>query len=88
MFTNLPLLSLLIWLPIFGGIAVLLNGDNAKTRPLSLLVSLVTLLLSIGLYIGFDSATHQMQFAEHASWITSFNINYALGVDGLSGGHS
>jgi len=85
MFTDLPLLSLLIWLPVLGGIAVIVNGDNNSwARPLSLIISLVTLLLSIGLYTGFDSSTHQMQFAEHASWIAIFDINYSLGIDGFS----
>ncbi|PHS24939.1 MAG: NADH-quinone oxidoreductase subunit M [Methylophaga sp.] len=85
MFTDLPLLSLLIWLPVLGGIAVLVNGDkNGWARPLSLVISVVTLLLSLGLYIGFDNATYHMQFAEHASWISTFNINYSLGIDGFS----
>lgn len=85
MFTDLPLLSLLIWLPVFGGIAVLVNGDNNPwARPLALLISVATLLLSLGLYIGFDNATAQMQFTEQASWISAFDINYSLGVDGFS----
>ncbi len=85
MFTDLPLLSVLIWLPIVGGIAVLAVGDDRGwARSLSLIISVVTLVLSIGLYTDFDSATHQMQFAELLPWITTFNINYALGVDGFS----
>ena len=85
MFTDLPLLSLLIWLPILGGIAVQVNGDNnAWARPLSLVISVVTFILSIGLYTGFDSSTHLMQFTEQASWIASYNINYSLGIDGFS----
>ena len=85
MFTDLPLLSLLIWLPVLGGIAVLVNGDNnGWARPLSLIISVLTLVLSIGLYTGFDNATHLMQFSEQASWIATFDINYALGIDGFS----
>jgi len=85
MFTDLPLLSLLIWLPVFGGVAVLVNGDNNPwARPLALLISVATLLLSIGMYVGFDNATAQMQFTEQASWISAFDINYSLGVDGFS----
>tara|TARA_R110002050_G_scaffold9504_1_gene33185 strand:+ start:331230 stop:332741 length:1512 start_codon:yes stop_codon:yes gene_type:complete len=85
MITNFPLLSLIIWLPIIGGIAVLVNGDNNPwARPLSLLVSLLTLVLSLGLYSGFDSTTYQMQFVEQASWIATFDINYHLGIDGFS----
>ena len=84
MFFDTPLLSLVIWLPILGGIAVLLNGDNGFTRPLSLIVSLVTLFLSAGLYTGFDMTTHDMQFVEHIPWIATFGIHYSLGIDGFS----
>jgi len=84
MFFDTSLLSLVIWLPILGGIAVLLNGDNGFTRPLSLIVSLVTLFLSAGLYTGFDMTTHDMQFVEHIPWITTFGIHYSLGIDGFS----
>lgn len=85
MFADFPLLSMVIWLPIFGGIAVLLNGDNNPwARPLALVIAAVTLILSIGLYSGFDVSTHQMQFVEQTSWIVTYNINYHLGIDGFS----
>ncbi|MBE0438662.1 MAG: NADH-quinone oxidoreductase subunit M [Gammaproteobacteria bacterium] len=85
MFSDFPLLSLIIWLPIFGGVAVLINGDNNPwARPLSLLVSAVTFVASLGLYVGFDNTTYQMQFVEQAPWIASFDINYFLGIDGFS----
>jgi len=85
MFTDLPLLSLLIWLPVLGGLFVLVYGDkNPWAKPLSLLIAVASLVLSIGLYTGFDSSTHQMQFVEKMSWITAFDINYSLGVDGFS----
>ena len=84
MFVDYPLLSLVIWLPILGGFAILFNGDNAMTRPLSLIVSLLTLVLSIGLYIDFDMSTHEMQFVEHMPWVPVFDINYYLGIDGFS----
>lgn len=85
MFSEFPLLSLIIWLPILGGIAVLINGDdNPWAKPLSLLVSVATFIASIGLYVGFDNTTYQMQFVEHAPWIASFEINYFLGIDGFS----
>ncbi|MDH5592020.1 MAG: proton-conducting transporter membrane subunit, partial [Gammaproteobacteria bacterium] len=85
MFADFPLLSLIIWLPVIGGVGVLLNGDNNPwARPLSLLISVLTLLAALGLYIGFDTTTHQMQFVEMAPWISSYNINYYLGIDGFS----
>ena len=84
MFFDTYLLSLVIWLPIFGGITVLLNGDNTFTRPLSLIVALATLCLSVSLYTGFDMTTADMQFVEHLPWIATFGIHYHLGIDGFS----
>jgi NADH-quinone oxidoreductase subunit M len=80
------LLSTLIWLPILGGAVVLAVGDR-DSRPdrwLALLFSVGTFALSIALYTGFDFATPGMQFVELAPWIPQFNIQYFLGVDGIS----
>jgi NADH-quinone oxidoreductase subunit M len=80
------LLSTLIWLPILGGAVVLAVGDR-DSRPdrwLALLFSAGTFALSIALYTGFDFATPGMQFVELAPWIPQFNIQYFLGVDGIS----
>jgi NADH-quinone oxidoreductase subunit M len=87
MFVDFPLLSFTIWTPILGGVAVLLLGDNGSgnnVRRLSLLVSLVTFVLSLGLYTGFDSSTSNMQFVEKGEWIKAFDIYYHLGIDGIS----
>ena len=84
MFFDYPILSLVVWFPILGGIAVLLNGDNSYTRPLSLTVALVTLYLSAGLYMGFDMSTSDMQFVEYLPWISTYGIHYHLGIDGFS----
>ena len=80
-------LSLTIWVPIVAGILTLfLNGDQQKNaaRWAALVGSVLGLLAAIPLWTGFDNATAAMQFREIAPWITRFNINYALGVDGLS----
>lgn len=83
---ELPLLSLLIWVPIVGAMLLLLMGDKnpGMSRAFALLISLVTLLLCIPLYTGFQTGTAEMQFTELAQWIPSLNINYSLGVDGFS----
>ena len=81
------LLSILIWLPILSGIVVLATGGDSRAdlaRKLSLGLSIVIFILSIPLYTGFDASTAQMQFTEHHSWISAFNIYYSLGVDGIS----
>jgi NADH-quinone oxidoreductase subunit M len=86
MFADWPLLSLVIWTPIIGGLIVLAAGDKAPegARRLALGVSVITFVLSIPLYTEFDTTTARMQFEELAPWIPTFNINYHLGVDGLS----
>lgn len=85
MLAELPLLSLVIWLPIIGGLLVLFTGDQ-KTflKPFALGIAALTMLLSFGLYTGFDVSTHQMQFVERVPWIETFNVFYHLGVDGFS----
>ncbi len=86
MFSDWPLLSILIWLPIVGGFALLAvgEGNQALVRKLALGISLLTFLLSIPLYTGFDTTTAAMQFVEKHPWISTFNIHYHLGVDGIS----
>jgi NADH-quinone oxidoreductase subunit M len=86
MASNWPILSLLIWLPIFGGVAVIAAGDNRASlaRVLALGVSGLTFVLSIFLFTAFDTSTVDMQFTELKPWIETFDIFYALGVDGFS----
>jgi NADH-quinone oxidoreductase subunit M len=86
------ILSLLIWLPIMGGVCVLALGDgNDATSPragqmrwLTLIVSVLTFLLCIPFYAAFDNTTAAMQFVERMPWIAAFNVEYYLGVDGIS----
>ena len=81
---DLPILSFLIWLPIVGGLGVLIVGDRFGAKQFALGVALVTFLLSLPLYVGFNAADAGMQFVEKYLWIDTFNIHYHLGVDGLS----
>lgn len=80
------ILSTLIWLPIMGGLIVLFAGRNNDTvaKWLSLFVAVLTFILSIPLVTGFDYNTAQMQFVERLPWVPMFNVEYFLGVDGLS----
>jgi len=81
------LLSLVIWLPILGGLAVLATGDDRRApiaRILTLVISLATFFASILLYTRFDIKTADMQFVELSPWIEAFNVNYSLGIDGIS----
>lgn len=81
-----PLLSTLIWLPLLGAVLPLFAGNQRPdmARWLALLVSLVTFVISLQLWTGFDGSIVGMQFVEKSSWIDAFSINYHLGVDGFS----
>ncbi len=79
-----PILSLLIFLPLAGAAVVpLLRGDNL-VRIWTLAVTLVNAGLSLPLYTHFDPTSSLFQFGEHRPWIETFNVNYTLGVDGIS----
>jgi NADH-quinone oxidoreductase subunit M len=89
MFSELPLLSLLIWTPILGGVIVLLTGSDKnalEAKVIALLFSIVTFGLSLPLWNNFDTTTAAMQYGEWHKWIeiASFKVNYSLGVDGIS----
>jgi NADH-quinone oxidoreductase subunit M len=81
---DLPILSFLIWLPVVGGFGVLIVGDRSGAKQFALGIALLTFLISLPLYSGFDRTTAAMQFVEFVPWVESFHINYHLGVDGLS----
>ncbi|MFC1602610.1 NADH-quinone oxidoreductase subunit M [Pseudomonadota bacterium] len=81
-----PILSLTTWLPIIGGALLLAIGDKSSSasRWIALATAILTFVISLALYCGFDSSTAQMQFVERAPWIPVFNVEYYLGVDGIS----
>jgi NADH-quinone oxidoreductase subunit M len=83
---NFGLLSFLVWLPILGGVAVLLMGERraAMGRWAALGISLVAFAASVPLFCDFDGASALPQFVERMPWITALNADYALGVDGIS----
>lgn len=82
-----PWLTLAIFVPIVFGLLVLAVGRDDRpglTRGLSLIGSIAGFLVTIPLYTGFNTKTAAMQFVEKTSWIEAFNVNYHLGVDGIS----
>ncbi|MYI89036.1 MAG: NADH-quinone oxidoreductase subunit M [Gammaproteobacteria bacterium] len=82
-----PWLSSLIWLPIVGGVAVLGIGrirSSDSVRWFALIVSVLTFVLSMIVYGIFDTTTADFQLAEHVVWVDAFNINYSVGIDGIS----
>ena len=86
MLLGMPLLSLVIWLPIFFGVAVLVTGDRNPCAPrwLAFIGAVLSFVATIPLYTQFNLTTVGMQYEEMRPWIESFNINYHLGVDGIS----
>jgi len=81
-----PILTTLIFLPVLGAVLILLNRRDWEllSKWIALVTSVATFLLSISLFTDFDKTTHLMQFVEKQSWIPAWNINYFLGVDGIS----
>lgn len=84
--SGFPLLTLTIWLPILGGLAVLASGDKADSvsKWTALVFAVLTFLASLGLWMGFDPSSGQMQFVERTPWMPAFDLYYSLGVDGIS----
>ena len=85
MFDNL--LSLAIWVPIAAGVLVLATGSDSRAgiaRVLAFIGALAGFLVTLPLFTQFDRLNGGYQFTEFHSWIPVLNINYALGVDGIS----
>jgi NADH-quinone oxidoreductase subunit M len=82
--TDFPLLTLTTFLPLVGATAILLFGVERPARWIALATTLTTLVISAPLYWRFDKASSGLQFVESANWIPTWNINYRMGVDGIS----
>ena len=83
---SVPLLSTLIFFPVIGALSLLLvDGKEIRTiKVMALIISLIELLLALPLWFLFDKSTYLMQFTEQHAWIPALNINYSLGIDGIS----
>ena len=82
------MLSFLIWLPICAGLVILTMGyfraADQMVRGMAIISSLLVLLLSVVALSGFSSSFEEMQYVTVVPWIERFEINYALGVDGIA----
>lgn len=80
-------LSLAIWVPIAFGL-LLMAGSRAQNvamvKSIALIGAVAGFLVTLPLIFGFDPASAELQFVEKVSWIARFNVDYHLGVDGLS----
>ena len=84
---DFPLLSLIIWLPILFGVAVFATGHDRNAqlaRYIALAGSILGFMVALPLYTQFNVASTTMQFVENYVWFERFNVNYHIGVDGIS----
>ncbi len=81
---DFPILSLLIFIPLAGVPVLFLLPVNPFGKAWALIVTLVNAGLSLHLLRGFDRSSFLFQFAEHRPWIPSLDVNYTLGIDGIS----
>jgi len=83
---NLPILSLITYLPLVGIVAICLinNSRQDLIRWVAFGTSVVTFLVSLPLYFMFDCGTWEMQFVEDVPWISQFAVRYHMGIDGIS----
>ncbi|ACA11304.1 NADH-quinone oxidoreductase subunit M [Xylella fastidiosa subsp. multiplex] len=82
--SNWPLLSVLIWLPIIGGLLIMGLRNAHVARWAALAVALATFGFSLHLLGGYDIAKDALQFVEQHVWIQTYSIGYNLGVDGIA----
>jgi NADH-quinone oxidoreductase subunit M len=87
--TDWPLLSITTFLPLLGAAFILtIRGEDAvvarNSRNVALLTSLATFLVSLLVWAGFDSQSADFQLVDQARWLPGFDINYKMGVDGIS----
>jgi NADH-quinone oxidoreductase subunit M len=84
-----PILSLVTWLPLVGGLAIMsIRGDEetvaSNARWGALWTSLLVFMISLVLWAKFDQADGGFQFVESAAWLPQWGITYKMGVDGIS----
>ena len=86
--TDWPLLSVIIFLPLIGGLIILIIKEDSigsiNIRWAAFWTSIGTFILSCLLWLQFDSSKQSYQFVEKISWFDDFNFNYHIGVDGIS----
>jgi NADH-quinone oxidoreductase subunit M len=77
------ILNALIILPLVGALAVGF-APAARARYLAMVVTLLELVVSAGLWWAYDPSTSAMQFSVDAPWLPQWGIRYSLGLDGIS----
>ena len=79
------ILSLVVFVPLGGALLLMILPRRERDiRIFTLVVAVLTFILSLHMPIHFDYAKHGFQFEVNTQWITSPNIHYHMGVDGVS----
>jgi NADH-quinone oxidoreductase subunit M len=86
--TDWPILSTVTFLPLVGVILILFIRDEGEAarrniRMIALLTTVVTFIVSLFVWIGFDTGNPGFQMVEKHEWLDS-GISYHMGVDGIS----
>ncbi len=80
------ILSWMTFFPVIGAAAIAFvpRERSEVIKTIAAAAAFVPLVLAVQLFINFDRGITDLQFVEHYTWIKSFNIEYFMGVDGLS----
>jgi NADH-quinone oxidoreductase subunit M len=81
---NVPILSIIVFMPLVGALILLLLPSEKAQKWWALGITAVTFLLSCMLLVWWQNGEAGMQFLERYAWIPQLNIQYLVGVDGLS----
>ena len=81
---DFPVLTVTTFLPLVGALIILLFRNEVLIKWIALVTTVATFIVSLPIYTHFDKTTYKMQFAEIHPWIPVWNINYTVGVDGIS----
>lgn len=79
-----PILSVVLLLPLLGAAVTLLIKNEQVVKLWGLAVTVTTAALSLPLYFGFEAGTARYQFAELRHWFPMMDLDYVVGVDGIS----
>jgi NADH-quinone oxidoreductase subunit M len=81
---DFPILSLTMIIPVLGALVCMFMKNDTVLKIWGLIVTTITLVVSLPLYTNFDSTTPLYQFVENRAWFPAINLNYVVGVDGIS----
>ena len=86
MFNSANILSYLLILPLIGVLILLFipSWNLQLLRIISLFFSFLTFILSLMLWVWFDKSTSQFQYVDQFFWVSSLNLNFTVGIDGIS----